>query len=156
MPQLVKGGKYVYGLSVVGAGGAITIPPEALAEYGYRVGDRVIVMSGSRTSGGLAVTKTDNLEKSALRPLVSDLTALTKYAVPQGEVVRQRRRCFAWTIIGGGGSIRLPPATLAAYGLKPGDRLAVGRGSHLAIAFIARGTILEEALRHPELEVFGG
>jgi bifunctional DNA-binding transcriptional regulator/antitoxin component of YhaV-PrlF toxin-antitoxin module len=155
MPRLVKGGKYVYGLSVVSPDGTIPIPSEAMEEYHYRAGDRVIVMSGSRKSGGFAITKADKLERSALSTLISDLPGLAAYTVPEGKIIRSRGRLFAWTVIRDGGGIRLPLDTLAAYGLRPGDRLAVGRGSHLAIAFIARGPILEEALRHSELAVFG-
>ncbi len=155
MPQLVKGGKYVYGLSVISPEGNILIPPEAMEEYNYRAGDKVIIINGSRTSGGFGLTKTDILKKSALSALISDLPRLTEYAVPEGEIVRNRGRLFCWTAIGSGGGIRLPLETLGEYGLRPGDRLAVGRGSYLSIAFIARGTILEEALRHPQLEVFG-
>ena len=92
MPQLVKGGKYVYGMSRVGATGNIVILPEAMQRYGYK----------------------------------------------------------------DGGCINLPEKTKADYGLKPGDLLTVGRGSYMSIAFNAKGSIHEEAMKHPELEVFEG
>jgi hypothetical protein len=55
MPQLVKGGKWVFGWVIVGSGGEITIPPEAYREYGFRAGDEVVFLQGSRRSGGFGV-----------------------------------------------------------------------------------------------------
>ena len=34
MPQLVKGGKHVFGWSLIGPDGAVMLPPEAVDEYG--------------------------------------------------------------------------------------------------------------------------
>jgi bifunctional DNA-binding transcriptional regulator/antitoxin component of YhaV-PrlF toxin-antitoxin module len=155
MPRLVKGGKFIYGLSRIGPQGTIVIPPAALKEYGYAAGDRVIVMSGSRTSGGFGLTQKRLLEKSELNGLVTELPGLMSFQTAEAEIMANQGRLFCWSVIGEGGLVKLPLKTLADYGLKPGDRLAVGRGSYLAIAFIARGPILEEALKHPELEIFG-
>ena len=43
MPQLVKGGKYVFGWSVIGEDGGVVIPGEAVLEYGFEPGDTVWV-----------------------------------------------------------------------------------------------------------------
>ena len=51
-------------------------------------------------------------------------------------------------------SINLPETTLDAFRIKKGDTLLSGRGSYLAIAFIAKGSIFNEAKRHPEIECF--
>jgi bifunctional DNA-binding transcriptional regulator/antitoxin component of YhaV-PrlF toxin-antitoxin module len=155
MPQLVKGGKFIYGLSRIGPEGTIVIPTLAMKEYQYAVGDRVIVMSGSRKSGGFGLTQKGLLEKSELKVMVERLPGLMGFQIAEAETVGNQGRRFCWTVIKDGGCVNLPRKTLADYGLKAGDRLAVGRGSYLAIAFIARGPILEEALKHPELEVFG-
>ena len=52
MPQLARGGKYVYGWCKVSDGGRIAIPAEAMDDYGLKEHDKVILMSGSRRSGG--------------------------------------------------------------------------------------------------------
>jgi hypothetical protein len=44
----------------------------------------------------------------------------------------------------------LPPEVEA----QAGDRLLAVRGSGYALGFLAQGPIYEEALQHPELEVF--
>lgn len=156
MPQLVKGGKFIYGLSVISPSGIVAIPPAAFKEYGFDVGEKAIVMNGSRTSGGFGLTKKDLLEKSGLNVMVKNLPGLMDFRTPEAEIIESAGRLFCWMKVADSGSIRFPSQTLAGYGLKPGNLLAVGRGSYLSIAFIARGTIFEEALKHPELEIFGG
>lgn len=153
MPQLVKGGKYVYGLSKISRTGVIVIPPEAMAEYRFRDDDRVIIMSGSRQSGGFGITRSDILQKTNLAGIIQDIPGLASYQIPENEAIKNKGRWLCWSIIRTGGYIQLPVETLLRYGAKPGNLLAVGRGSNLALAFIARGVILEEALRHTELEL---
>jgi hypothetical protein len=52
MPQLTKGGKWVFGWCVVGLDGEIQIPPEAYIEYGFQPDETVVITLGSRHSGG--------------------------------------------------------------------------------------------------------
>jgi len=53
-----------------------------------------------------------------------------------------------------GGRVVIPLETLAKYGIESGDKLLVIRGSGRALGFAVRGPIVEEADRHPELDVF--
>lgn len=154
MPRLVKGGKFVYGISKIGPAGNIVIPPLAAEEYGFAEGDKVILMNGSRTSGGFGLTTVSFLAKSSLNVIVERLPELMTYQIPEFQVVTDHGRLYCWTTIGKGGSITVTPSTLSRYGLKTGDLIIVGRGSGLAIGFIAKGPIFEEAMKHPELELF--
>jgi hypothetical protein len=150
MPQLVKGGKYIFGLSKIGGNGAIAIPPEACEEYGFIDGDRVVLFNGSRTSGGFIVTKFDIIKKSKPGPMFMNVPGLVEYRIPENEIIKYRGRLFCWSTVIPGGCIRLPEAILDAYRIKRGGLLATGRGSHLGLAFIARGMVHNEALKHPE------
>jgi hypothetical protein len=154
MPRLVKGGKYIYGLSLIGPEGSIAIPPEAMREYGFSSGDNIILMSGSHSSGGFAITRQDIIEKSELAGVISSVADVFNHTIAECEVVEHKGRSFCWTTISDGNNITLSPDALLKYGVNAGDILAVGRGSRLAIAFIARGPIMEECLKHPELNVF--
>jgi hypothetical protein len=58
MPQLSKGGKYVFGWSKIQKDARIRLPDQAIQEYGLIPGDPIILMSGSKTSGALCVSKT--------------------------------------------------------------------------------------------------
>ena len=154
MPQLVKGGKFIYGLSKVSPEGSIAIPPQAMQEYRFSSGDDVIIMSGSRTSGGFGLTRRDIIEKSSLSHIIDTLPHLFDHSIDEFEIVTDKVRSYCRTKIQKGACIIVPPNTLSRYGINTGDLLAAGRGSRLSIAFIARGSIMEECLKHPELQVF--
>ena len=128
MPQLVKGGKWIFGWVVVQPGIKIIIPPEAYREYGFQAGEEIVFTRGSRRSGGFGIGRADKLP-----PL------LKKRVLAQGRMGRH-------------GRVVLPPEV----GVQVGDRLLAGRGSGYALGFVAQGPIYKEALKHPELEVFGG
>jgi bifunctional DNA-binding transcriptional regulator/antitoxin component of YhaV-PrlF toxin-antitoxin module len=154
MPQLARGGKYVYGWSKVSEGGRIAIPAEAMPEYGLKEHDKVILMSGSRRSGGFAVTTPGLLGGSPLSAVLQRFPRLRTFQMPEGRVVRVEGRPLCWTSIGEDGSITLPEETLREYEVLPGDRLLAVRGSGLALGFALRGPLVDEALTHSEIEVF--
>lgn len=130
MPQLVRGGKWVFGWVIVGPEGELPIPPEAWDEYRFRVGDEAIFLPGSRRSGGFGLSH-PRLMADLLGPL--EVRALA----------RVRIEASGW--------VPVP----VAVGVRPGDRLLAVRGSGRALGFVARGPIYEEARQHPEVIVFG-
>lgn len=153
MPQLVKGGKHVFGWSKVGEQGSIVIPSEAFAEYHLITDENVILMSGSKTSGGFGLTKRESLRESQLSILLDRCPQLAEFRIPQGSAIEVEGRVYCWVTMGDE-SITVPIGTLAQFGIKPGDSLLVVRGSGLALGFIVRGPIVEEARRHSELEIY--
>jgi bifunctional DNA-binding transcriptional regulator/antitoxin component of YhaV-PrlF toxin-antitoxin module len=154
MPQLVRGGKYVYGWSKVSDSGRIAIPPEAMGEYGLKEHDRVILMSGSRRSGGFAVTTPALLAGSPLAAALSRFPRLRTFQMPEARVVRVEGRSFCWASIEEGGYISLPEETLREYDILSGDRLLTVKGSGLALGFARTGPLVDEALTDAEIEVF--
>ena len=154
MPQLEKGGKHVFGWSVVGRDGRVRIPAEARREYRLRVGERVILISGSRTSGGFGLTRRSFLVRSPLRRLLRENPRLDRYRLKEGEPLRQSWRFLCWLKIRRGGIVRLPPPARAAYGLRAGDRLMSIRSSDIAIGFAAQGPLIAVGRKHKELELF--
>jgi hypothetical protein len=133
MPQLVRGGKWVYGWVVVGPSGELVIPPEAWREFNFRAGDEVIFLAGSRTSGGFAISSTSKLAKLQTRTGSGPLRELARGRFDSG-----------W--------LTAPPQA----GARPGDRLLAVRGSSLGLGFVGRGPIYEEAVRQTDrLQVFG-
>jgi len=154
MPQLVRGGKYVFGWSKVSDRGTIAIPPEAMDQYGLKEHDKVILMSGSRRSGGFAVTTPGLLGGSPLAAVLQRFPRLRTFQMPPARVVRVEGRPLCWTSIEEGGSITLPDETLREYEIIPGDRLLTVRGSGLALGFALKGPLVDEAMTHTEIEVF--
>jgi len=131
MPRLVKGGKWTYGWVVVGAERKIVIPPPAWRKYGFQAGETAIFVAGSRTSGGFAI---------------STLHLTAESDAKRGGVGLHElgRGLF------GNESVVIPPE----IPVVPGTRLLTVLGSCYGLSFVARGPIYEEAMRHPELEVF--
>lgn len=127
MPQLAKGGKWVFGWVIVGQEGEIQIPPEAYSEYGFQTGEPVVFTRGSRRSGGFGLGRDERLAQSPIRSRILE----------NGNIREQMRVIL--------------PKTLK---LQPGERLLVVRGSGLALGFLQQGPIYEEAMRHPEIQVF--
>ncbi len=153
MPQLVKGGKHVFGWSKVDGAGGVVIPPEAVAEYRLGKTENAILISGSKTSGGFSLCKRDSLLKSPLGAAMKEWPEPTGRGESAERVVTVRGRSFCPVTVVNGRFV-LPGRALTAYGVRPGGRLLVIRGSSLGVGFGARGPIIEEAKRHPELEVF--
>ncbi len=56
MPRLVKGGKWVYGWVVISTERKMLIPPEAWQEYGFQASSQVLLLRGSRRSGGFGIS----------------------------------------------------------------------------------------------------
>jgi len=130
MPRLIKGGKWAYGWVVIGPEGEITIPPQAWDEFGFQVGDEAVFTPGSRRSGGFAISTPELMGEISERGATMCILARGRFAE--------------------GGRVTAPPEARA----KPGDRLLAVRGSRYGLGFVAQGPIYEEALKHPELEVF--
>ncbi len=129
MPQLVKGGKWVFGWVVVRPERKIAIPPQAWQEYGFQAGDEALFLRGSRRSGGFGVSTPARLN-ATFGPLKDRLLGRGRFD-QSGELV-------------------LPPEIQ----VEPGEQLLTVRGSRYALGFIAQGPICEEASRHTELECF--
>jgi hypothetical protein len=129
MPQMNKGGKWVFGWCVVNSSMEICIPPPAFAEYRFQSGEPIIYLRGSRRSGGFSVGRQENLASSS--------TPLLRRSMGQG-------------IIEEDGRIVVPPEAR----IQAGQRLLSVRGSGYAVLFLIGGPIYNEAAKHPEIETF--
>ena len=151
--QLVIGAKHTFGWSAVGDQGRIAIPAEAIAEYGLMDGEKLIVVPGSRTSGGFGLSSRESVRGSILGVILEKHPELEEFRVPAGDVIEHEGRPYCWVRFHHG-AIDLAAPTLAMFGVNIGDRLLVIRGSGLAVGFAVRGPIVEEAKKHGELPVF--
>ena len=154
MPQIAKGGKYVFGWSVIGKKGRIVVPDEAVQEYHLEPDDKLLLISGSKTSGGIVVARFERMGKSRMATVLTDNPKLSGFQIEEGEVISYKGRRYCWISYGGNGEIILPGHTRVAYEIKPGDQLLVIRGSNVGFTMAAKGPIIEEARLHPEIPVF--
>lgn len=66
MPQLNKGGKFVFGRSRIGADGRVQFPTQAVEEYRIAGEGRVYLFTGSKVTGGFCVARKGLLQPSKL------------------------------------------------------------------------------------------
>ncbi|MFX0210360.1 MAG: hypothetical protein ACFFDT_30555 [Candidatus Hodarchaeota archaeon] len=154
MPQLVKGGKYAYAWSKVQKNGRIKIPIEALKEYNFKSDTIVILIPGSKRSGGFSISTEERLRKSPTRSLLDEIISLRDNQSLAGKEIDRDGKTFCFVKLKYDGSINIPVEILKKYGINVGDCLLSVRGSNLALGFIVRGPIIEEAKKHSELEMF--
>ncbi len=158
MPQIVKGGKYVFGWSLVHTSGRIIIPQEAYNEYNFTGVARLVLISGSSTSGGFGLITVKELKNTPFKEILETLGYSKKdnnFNTPELKLVKIRKnRYFCWVRLDKKNYFILSPEVLDAYGVRVGDKLLVVRGSGHALSFIVKGKIVEAARNHPELVVF--
>lgn len=123
MPQMNKGGKWVFGWCLVGPDREIQIPPEASVEYEFQPGEQVVFLRGSRRSGGFSIGHAEKLTGQA--------ECLLCRSIGRGELLL-------------GGRITVPPK----IGIRPGERLLAVRGSGHALLFLQCGPIYGGALKY--------
>ena len=149
MPQMNKGGQFVFGLSLIQGGGTVQLPAQAIAEYGIAAEGRVYLFTGSKVTGGFCVTHKGLLAPSMLGHILTENPALQEYHTPEGEFVRYKGRFYCWLRISAGGARHFRPDALAFLGLAPGMRLLSIRSSDIAFTMGAKGPLLERAARYP-------
>lgn len=96
MPQLNKGGKFVFGLSVIRPDLTIHIPPQALLEYGATRDGKVIIFTGSKITGGFCITTYSLLSNSKLKHILEDCPVLRDCLLSEGEFMQYKGRKYAW------------------------------------------------------------
>ena len=145
MPQLNKGGKFVFGLSVIHEDGSVRIPPQAMREYRMDEENEVILFTGSKSTGGFCVTRRGLLLPSALGHILTETPALTDGTLAPGEFVRYKGRSYCRLPRSGEGTLVLPARTMQFLQLAPGLELLSIRSSDVAFTMGAKGPLLDKA-----------
>jgi len=145
MPQLSKGGKFVFGKSLIRPDRSIRFPPQAVEEYGTASEGAVYLFSGSKSTGGFCVTRRGLLLPSKIGCILEDCPTLRDYLLPQGELVRYKGRRYCWLAISSSGVIRLTERMMDELSLQVGMELLSIRGSDVAFVMGAKGPLLQHA-----------
>ena len=87
MPQMNKGGKLIFGKSLVRENGVIRFPEQAIREYDITAEGRILIFTWSKSTGGFCVTRKGLLEPSKLGHILSETPALKNYSAKQGEII---------------------------------------------------------------------
>lgn len=155
MPQMNRGGKFIFGKSVIHEDGALQLPSQAVREYDITVDGKVYLFSGSKSTGGFCVTRKGLLEPSKLGHILKDTPALKDYFANRGEFIKYKGRSYAWVEITDGGKIVLTKEMMLFLRIKPGMELLSIRSSDIAFTMGAYGRLVEESMKHKdEIPVF--
>ena len=145
MPQMNKGGKFIFGKSLIRDDLTIHLPTQALTEYNTTQEGKVYLFTGSKITGGFCVTRKGLLEPSKLGHILTDNPALQNYQTPEGEFIKYKGRSYCWVNISGNGIIRLNQQMLGFLNLKIDMELLSIRSSDIAFTMGATGPLLERA-----------
>lgn len=148
MPQMNKGGKFIFGKSLIRNDLTISLPTQALAEYNATSEGKVYLFTGSKVTGGFCVTRKGLLEPSKLGHILIDNPTLQNYQTAEGKFIKYKGRSYCWVNISENGVIHLNQQIFDFLNLKIGMELLSIRSSDIAFTMGARGPLLERAANY--------
>ena len=155
MPQMNKGGKFIFGKSLVRENGNVQFPTQAVGEYDISSEGKVYLFTGSKSTGGFCVTRKGLLEPSKLGHILTENPELREYKIEQGSFIKYKGRSYTWVDITEDGMIQLSKEMMGFLKIKPGMKLLSIRSSDIAFTMGAYGRLVEESMKHEdEIPVF--
>ena len=145
MPQMNKGGKFIFGESEIHSDGRVQLPPQAVDEYHIALEGNIKLFTGSKITCGFCVTRKGLLLPSKLGHILTETPSLLHYEVSAGTFLPYKGRSYCWTAISASGEITLTEEMMAFLHLKPEMRLLSIRSSDIAFTMGAKGPLLEKA-----------
>ena len=143
MPQMNKGGKFIFGKSVIQENGVVQIPPQAIAEYRITEEGKVYLFTGSKSTGGFCVTRKGLLESSRLGHILTENPELLHCSSECGAFIPYKGRSYCWTSITADGKIVLSVDMMNFLEISSGSQLLSIRSSDIAFTMGAKGPLLE-------------
>lgn len=148
MPQMNKGGKFIFGKSIIQENGTIQLPTQAVEEYGITTDGKVYLFTGSKITGGFCVTRKGLLEPSKIGHILTETPELLNYSVDAGRFIKYKGRSYCWIDISERGIIVLTKDMMNFLDINPGMKLLSIRSSDIAFTMGAKGPLLEKAINY--------
>lgn len=148
MPQMNKGGKFIFGKSVIREDGIIQIPTQAIGEYHIIDEGKVYLFTGSKITGGFCVTRKGLLQPSKLGHILEETPALLNYTSKPGTFIKFKGRSYCWIDISEQGELYFTEEMMKFLGIKPAMQLLSIRSSDIAFTMGAKGPLLEKAVSY--------
>lgn len=145
MPQMTKGGKFIFGKSLIRQDLTVHLPAQALAEYDATAEGKVYLFTGSKVTDGFYVTRKGLLEPSKLGHILTDNPTLLNYQAAEGKFVPYKGRSYCWMSISEDEMIQLTDEMMNFLNLKIGMELLSIRSSDIAFTMGAKGPLLEKS-----------
>lgn len=144
MPQVSKGGKFIFGISHIWEDLTIQIPKQAIHEYALADVENIILITGSKATGGFCITTYPLLSSSKLCHILTDCPQLREQTLPMGKLITYKGRGYTWLPIGKEGVISLPPNLMRELSLQVHSKLLAIRSSNIAFTMGAKGPLWEK------------
>lgn len=145
MPQMNKGGKFIFGKSLIRKDGSVQLPKQAIEEYEIIRDKKVYLFTGSKSTGGFCVTRMGLLKPSKLSHILTDNPNLLNYTSKYGEFIKYKGRSYCWVDISETGQIILTQGMMDFLHIKPNMQLLSIRSSDIAFTMGAKGPLLEKS-----------
>lgn len=145
MPQMNKGGKFIFGISMIRADGSVYLPTQAIEEYDILSEGEIILFTGSRSTGGFCVSRCGLFAQSLLSHILSDNPMLAEHSLPEGTFVKYKGRSYCRLSVSANGRLVLTEEMLGFLHLNAGDELLAIRSSDIAFTMGAKGVLIERA-----------
>ena len=97
MPQMTKGGKYIFGWSRIRVDGELSFPRMAVEEYKLKEEKYIYIVSGSKQTGGFSVMTEPLLSNSKLKNILIDNPYLVDRSIGEGELISYKGSCLLYT-----------------------------------------------------------
>lgn len=91
MPQMNKGGKFIFGKSLIRSDLTVYLPVQAIKEYNATAEGKVYLFTGSKITGGFCVTRRGLLEPSKLGHILTDNPGFTELSNHRGWIYQIQR-----------------------------------------------------------------
>jgi len=154
MPQMSKGGKYIFGWSIIRENGKLILPPSAVDEYKLQGENFVYIVSGSKQTGGFCVMPEPLLAQSKLQHILKENQSLADRSLKEGELISYKGRKYSWLILKNG-AVHLSESFMRKLGIKIGDKLLTIRSSDIAFTLGVRGSLIQKAREYTgEIGIF--
>ena len=144
MPQMNKGGKFIFGKSLIRNDLTVHLPPQAIKEYNAASEGKIYLFTGSKITGGFCVTRKGLLAPSKLAHILTDNSTLQNYQTAEGEFIQYKGRSYCWINISETGIIQLNQDMMTFLELNIGMELLSIRSSDIAFTMGAKGPLLEK------------
>lgn len=145
MPQMNKGGKFIFGKSIIKENGSIQLPKQAIEEYDITKDKKIYLFTGSKSTGGFCVTRLGLLKPSKLSHILADNLNLLNYTSKYGEFVKYKGRSYCWVDISETGQIILTKDMMNFLHIEPNMQLLSIRSSDIAFTMGAKGPLLQKS-----------
>lgn len=147
MPQMTKGGKYIFGWSKIGQNGELTFPTMAVKEYNLQEETCIYIVSGSKQTGGFSVMTEPLLSHSKLKNILKENPSLADKSLREGELIVYKGRKYGWLTLNED-TVHLPEDLMKNFDIEIGDKLLAIRSSDIAFTMGVKGTLIDKAINY--------